>query len=1829
MKRPLVLLNWIIICLLVLSAAGCGRQTATPTPTSLPATATPLPSPTPKPKIDLSNLLADPAPLPLQVVSRSVEVSPQGPLEVTFDRPMDQPATEASLAVVATDGQAVDGKLSWADPRTLRFTPAKPMKGGATYLATFSQGVKSKDGVALSEPLRLKFDITSELRISQVFPAPGTTEVDNKAVITLLFNRPVVPLVAAEEQGGLPDPLSLDPSVAGRGEWVNTSVYTFHPDKPLQNGITYQAVVKAGLNAVGGGDGSALAEDFTWQFTTVAPSVDFYQAGDLINPPDGQTEIPLDAAFVIGFRQAMDPASVQAALTLSGPDGKGLALDLKWNQESTTLSIKLQKPLGYGMRYHLSLADSAQAASGGRLDKPLSWTFTSMPYPQIINTSPANGAENMGLREFTIEFASPMTIKTLADKVTFSPPLKPSSSGESSWYYNEYAHAITFYGLQPSTYYQVTIQPGMADIYGKTIATGQVVNFSTDAEWPSLYLLMPWQALYRTDGPQEFYVQYVNIDKIDITLYRLEQAEIAAYQNNADSSQLKDVVWTRQELAAGKLNQRVLKKLTLSQDSQVPLSPGVYVLAVKSPSLSAKGGDVQSRLLVVASASLTLKSSDGDALLWLTDLTSGKPIPGVSLTIYDQQFNPIGQGVTDQEGLLRLAISDPTQSAAFAMSSDAQHFAFTSLGWGSGVSPYQFGISEAYYAQPSPVRIYLYTDRPVYRPGQPVYFKGILRQDNDLAYTLSDRQKVEVTIDSYNETVYNETLTLSSFGTFDGKFVLDKDAALGSYLIQVRPAGDKDWVGALNFNVAEYRRPEFMVNVSAAPTDLLAGETLNATVKADYYSGGPVAGAQVNWTLNAAPFTFTPPDILSGYSFRDQAVDTGDYYWQPGQPDSVQVAAGQGQTDDQGVLTLSLPAELSKAGESQSMTFEATLTDLSGNTVSARAGVVVHQSAVYVGVQPGDYVGEAGKEQTFKIVAVDWQGNPQPGQKVNVDIFERRWFSVQEQDAQGSLRWVTTVKEIPVTSFTDQVADADGKLSMPFTPSQGGIYAARATALDSHGNQARASAYIWVIGSEYIPWRQTNDRSFQLVADQTSYKPGDTAQLLIASPFQGEAYALVTIERGHTRQAKVIQLTNNSTLYSLPITGDMAPNVIVMVTVVKGVDATNPRPNFKIGMLQLKVATDEQALNVTVTPDRAQAGPGDQVTYQVHVTDLKGQPVKAEVSMSLSDLATLSLSAPNSKPMMDYFYSPRSLGVRTAISIVASAEEFNAAVSPTSPEGQGGGSGGGKGSGTLGVMEVRQDFPDTAYWQAYLVTGEDGQAVVTVTLPDNLTIWRMDTRAVTLDTRVGQAIVDIASSKPLLVSPQTPRFFVVGDVTSLGAAVHNNTDQTLDVSVALDASGITLEGQAVQTVQIPARRQALVTWKGTVNADAGRVDLVFSAKAGDLQDASRPTAGTLDNQGLPVYRYEAKETVSTSGLLNAEGARVEAINLPAGMGVTQGALTLQLAPSLAASMTDGLTYLESYPYECTEQTISSFLPNVLTTRALKEAGMSSPDLEAKLTEQVNQAMQRLANRQNADGGWGWWPGMDSQVLTSAYVVQGLAEAKDAGYSINPPDSGRVNDGMLSRGLVYLAGSLKILNSLSPRQDLNQQAFVLYVLARAGEPAPSNTVQLFDARQALSLFGKAYLAQALFKIDPQDSRDAPFGFQQCRHSFGDRRPLGGGFPGLLELEHRPALDRHCPGYGHPAQSVQRLECQRRALADEQPHRRLLEDYPGNGLGADCPDRMDQNHRRAERQLPVCRRHERHGMGQRHRQHRYDPPGADFTPGCGQPAGRPGQPAGDCP
>jgi hypothetical protein len=540
-----------------------------------------------------------------------------------------------------------------------------------------------------------------------------------------------------------------------------------------------------------------------------------------------------------------------------------------------------------------------------------------------------------------------------------------------------------------------------------------------------------------------------------------------------------------------------------------------------------------------------------------------------------------------------------------------------------------------------------------------------------------------------------------------------------------------------------------------------------------------------------------------------------------------------------------------------------------------------------------------------------------------------------------------------------------------------------------------------------------------------------------------------------------------------------------------------------VGYINLPVQPVQRIISITLTPGQAIAQPGQMVSYTLQATDSAGQPVSGQFSLDLVDKGILNLMPRADNAIVQAFYSQRSTRVQTAAGlsisgnrIVEEAQQLaqrqalandgaNAASEAAQPAATAAAAApnnakSAAGAGAQGsTVQVRENFADTAYWAPNITTDAQGNASVSLKLPDNLTTWVMRAVGVDTQTRVGEGTVNVIATKPLLIRPVTPRFLVVSDVVQLGAVVNNNTATPQIAIVALsESSGISLSTPISQQVTIPAQSEASVHWTATVGTDES-VSLVFSVENDQYSDASRPRLSTMPNGGLKVNRYSAPEVVGTAGELDAAGGRTEVIALPPRLDTTQGELTVRMEPSLAASMQAVLTYLENYPGEHAEAVLSRFLPNVLNYQALQQFSIRDAALEAKLKTLVSDSLSKLYTIQNSDGGWAWWSDLPSNPHISAYVIFGMLRAQQAGFAVSA-DS-------LQRGMQYLHGTLQATDTLRQYYAFNQQAYVLYVLGEGGQSDATLVGQLFEARDKLSLYAQALVALSIGKANPQDAR----------------------------------------------------------------------------------------------------------------------------------------------
>ena len=1637
--------------------------TATPSPTATAGpTSTPAPTPTPLPPIAPLLLYRQP--------ERGEELNVDSPLLLAFDQAMDRASVERAFAIEP----AVKGSLAWRDDRILTFAPAAGWPREAAYRVAISTAAKSQEGLAMREDVAFRFTTTGYLEVTQVQPAPGAVEIDPKGAVTVMFNRPVVPLVSVASIGDLPDPLALDPPLAGKGEWLNTAIYVWRPDEGFAPSTTYRATIESGLADTTGG---VLAEDYAWSFTTELPRVtEFY-------PLDGASYVGPSETISVTFNQAMDATSVEEKFALKSQGGQVVAGTPSWSDDGTVLYYLPDAPLPRNTTFTARVDAGAMGARGSEgTARAHIWTFTTVDEPRILKITPADGAQNVSpYSGVYVQFSAPMDPQGLPDNLSieYHDPNAGESGGitptavYSYWYRSDTELSLSF-GLRASSAFTVTLGDGLRDRYGKPVEQGAVSRFTTRELEPNCYFALPDRVgTFNAYTTTTVIVGYRNISRLELELYSLGADRFMSlvegwqdWQNFSPQDTALVRAWSMS--VSPPLNKTRVQRVPVVDGEGKSPAPGLYYLRVKAPEMQYdERRKPAGYLLSISRTSVIVKRTGTSAMVWVTDLQTGEPVRDARVTLRTlaTQGALKGSGTTGTDGIYTATFKEVDMWAGiYALVEREGDLALTSTQWNQGISPWDFGIEARFYAGTS--EALFYTDRPIYRPGQTVYFKGVVRLDDDARYSMPEPgTEVEVTVeDSQGRELYKEKLRLSDMGTVHGEVTLDQEAALGHYAINARY--DDSFFGT-SFRVAEYRKPEYEVDVQADRDQYVHGDTVNVTAHATYYFGGPVAGAKARWALLSQDWFFR----WEGPGWYDWA----EWEWAPyrGQDGFYAgygelVAEGTGETDAEGRFTFSVPADIADKANSQAFTLEVTVTDVNNQEVSNRVQAVVHRGLFYIGLAPRRYVGQAGVEGVVDVKVVDIEHASVADQDVQVVFMERRWYSAQKEGSDGRWYWEWEVEDIPVYTTTVRTG-AEGDAQATFTPQSGGSYKVRATAQDARDNEVRSATYLWVSSAEWVSWRRENNDRIELVADKKAYKVGDIAEIMIPSPFRGPIAALLTIERGDVIDYRVITLEGNSETVQIPIIEGYVPNVFVSVVLVKGMDESNPLSAFKVGYIALPVSTETKVLNVTLTPDRDTEGgetyrPRDTVVYDVQVTDHTGRGVETELSLDLVDLAVLALTGGDRGiSLLDRFYYQRGVGIQTSASLILSVDRV-AAELPVEEEGKGGG------GGLAGEGLVRTRFADTAYWNPALRTDAEGRAQVEVDLPDNLTTWRLRGRGVTADTLVGEGSVDVVSTLELLVRTVAPRFFVVGDRAMLSVVAHNNTGTDLDATIALQGAGLEI-AEGPRTVHIAAKGNVKVDWQVTVG-NVEQVVLRASAQGGDLADAVEIV--------LPVYVYSTPEVVATAGQLDGAGERLEAIILPQRLDPTQGELTVQVDPSLAAGMRDGLDYLEHYPYECIEQTVSRWLPNVLTYRALRDLGIENAELEESLPGLVRVGLQRVYNEQHYDGGWGWWRYGPSNPFLTAYVLLGLVKADEAGLT--------VDDAVIESAVGYLRKQFKSPTTMGHGYEFNRQAFILYVLAEAGSGDLARSVRLAEERDKLSNYAKAYLAMALGIVsDPGSAR----------------------------------------------------------------------------------------------------------------------------------------------
>jgi uncharacterized protein YfaS (alpha-2-macroglobulin family) len=530
-------------------------------------------------------------------------------------------------------------------------------------------------------------------------------------------------------------------------------------------------------------------------------------------------------------------------------------------------------------------------------------------------------------------------------------------------------------------------------------------------------------------------------------------------------------------------------------------------------------------------------------------------------------------------------------------------------------------------------------------------------------------------------------------------------------------------------------------------------------------------------------------------------------------------------------------------------------------------------------------------------------------------------------------------------------------------------------------------------------------------------------------------------------------VAGDSLVVDIPIEPRFESNFFVNATFVKN-------EQLMEGSKNIPVPAVEKVLKVTVDTDKPEYKPGEKVTYTLTARDASGRPVSAELSLGVVDEAIYAVRPENVEPPEKTFYAKGWDQVFTQFSTNYWFQgysgnhkmELTALRAPTrladfkNPQ--------------MVQPQVRKYFPDTIEWQPTIVTDAGGKASASFNFPDSLTTWRATVRAVTRDTMVGQVVSKVITRKNLILRLELPRFMDQGDTATLTGIVHNYLASDKTAKVSLDAQGVELASPAEASVNVPKNGEAVVTW----NVRASKI-----AQAKFLAKALTDEESDAVELEIPVEPWGLQQNVAQSGVLRDDKSDIKSsIVLPQDINAGASTLRIDLAPSIAGTMMSALDFLASYPYGCVEQTMSSFLPNILVTKAIKDLGLTPPAASTELDKKVAAGLQRLYMFQHDDGGWGWWQTDETHPFMTAYVVAGLAQAKDAGY---PIDENRLKNGRDSL--------LKQIHD-NPRAVADIRVYMVYAMAVSGDVDPQLVEDLYASRSKFSTHGQALMALLLMR-----------------------------------------------------------------------------------------------------------------------------------------------------
>lgn len=1257
---------------------------------------------------------------------------------------------------------------------------------------------------------------------------------------------------------------------------------------------------------------------------------------------------------------------------------------------------------------------------------------------EITSIAPFTSGNETGV---TIELNQEVDSNDIKGYIEVKPDIK--------FYIDSNYSGINLHGdFIPGSSYTVTVLKGMPSAKGEKLSADIQKSISIPDFEPKAYFKTP--GLYMSaSGNQTIPIESVNVDKLKFRIHKVYDNNVVYLLNNISGNNIPsdlgmDVI--EKDLTISNEPNK-LKETFINLKEILPAQTrGLFYLSISQSDEESNYYSQSSKLILTTDIGILAKQSSSELLVWLNSLAATTPIANATVKIFSKTNQMVCQGTSDENGMIHFKDVD--------FSGDKQPFVITATkdedvsfleidrnvlsetDFDTQGRPY---ISNGYEA-------FLYMDRGIYRPGEQAHLRAIVRGKGVM---LSESFPVSVTITRPDGKEFKKMSgVLSQMGTIDLDIDTPDYALTGGYEVNMLIPGNDKPIGSVKFNIEEFMPDSTKVTVKTAQDRFKLGDAIPLIVKAQESFGAPAIGRKVEVSYRLKPINFKP-NGYKGFSFADETIEYT--------PKTIDVGEKDSDTDGQAFFEIELPKDI-KSPSALSASIKTVVKEFGGHAVTNYTDKKVDPYSAYIGVrQQKDGFGLINEPIVFDYVTLSPDGQEMNAEGLKVKVCKIIWDNILKKDKKGDYRYITESREECLKEETIKPTGAKGTYS--FTTNGWGDYIIRISGADSTAHTASLKFYVSGPDSDQA-WAMDKPDRIELQFDKTKYAVGDTAKLVIKSPFKGKALISCTTDKViYTQSVEQSDLTQE---ISIPVDQSFEPNAYCAVSVIRPVvyeKQWSSHRGFGIVPLFMDHTKKEVALSVGV-PQKVE--PGQKINLAIQAADVS-EPL--ELSVALVDDGVLRLTDFKTPNPYAFFYGKRANNVLTSDIYALLVPEFadKKVGSDSAP------------SGDTAAYDTKHFNPinakrvkPIALWQSNIMTDEHGNATVEFIVPDFTgTLKYMVVAAGKED--FGSADGEVKSISPIMITPTLPRFLAMNDQFIVSVGVFNSLGHDGKIFVSIDLSeGFEIIGEKMIGVDVKKDTESFVTFNLKAPATPQKGEIKIS---GVMEDKK-----IVRSFEIPVRPPVSWTT--DSGVGEAQEGH-KAVFKPSANNWVQGTgkyhFSIQSLPTL--KLVGGLKFLLQYPYGCIEQTTSSVYPLLYLKNIAAKVDPRRFKPEA-ISNTINAGIERILSMQTFSGGFAWWPGdKNDYSWGSAYAVDFLVEADKAGYAVPQIQK--------TAGLNYLE---KVLAGKEEDYPLDVKAYNVYVLAKAGRIKSSWIRKLQERSNDLPEFSRFHLAGVLALMGDKKSAD---------------------------------------------------------------------------------------------------------------------------------------------